>query len=176
MGHAAPRSADRLSRSRNSFYCQKLAPVKGPYSPRRDRVSQHSLYPPYMGSSARFFPCSQGKVPHAGARSAEGPGAAAGAEAEACPVSVSPWMGEEEEVSHLETGGSAAVSLLGAPGPSGSWLGTGLLPSGHHLVQPQALQLLHQVPAEDVAPGWGPTLTEHRGGLWLRMLRVLGVE
>lgn len=30
-GRAAPRSTVRLSRSRNSFYCQKLGPVKGPY-------------------------------------------------------------------------------------------------------------------------------------------------
>lgn len=37
--------------------------MKGPYSPSRDRVSQHPLYPPDVGSSDRFCPCSQGKAP-----------------------------------------------------------------------------------------------------------------
>lgn len=94
-GQAAPHSADRLSRSRNSFYCQKLAPVKSPSSPAGTGSASTPCTPPYMGSNARFCPCSQGKAPHAGARSADRPGAAPGAEAEACPVSIPPWMGED---------------------------------------------------------------------------------
>lgn len=167
-GRAAPRSADRLSRSRNSFYCQKLAPVKGPHCPSRDRVSQHPLCPHTWGAVP-------GSVLAAGAKPPMlVPGAAPGAEAEACPVSISPCMGEEGDVSHPEPGGSAAVSLLGAPGPCGPWLGTGALPSGHHLVQPQALQLLHQVPAEDAAPARGSVLSPGHGGL--TVLGLLAVQ
>lgn len=175
-GQAAPRSTARLSRSRNSFYCQKLAPVKGPYSP--------------AGTGSASTPCTPhpwGAVPGSVlAARAKPPMLLPGAltdlgQHQELKLVLSPfshgWVRKRMCLTLSLGVSSSAASLLAALGPSEPWPGVGCLPSGHHLVQPQALQLLHQVPAEDAAPGCGSILTPgHRGGMGLRILRVLGVE
>lgn len=62
-GQAAPHSADRLSRSRNSFYCQKLAPVKGPSSPAGTGSTSTPCTPPIHGEQCQVLSLQPGQSP-----------------------------------------------------------------------------------------------------------------
>lgn len=88
---------------------------------------------------------------------------------------------EEEDTSHPKLAGAAVPSRRRIPATLVLSSCVGQLPSGHHLIQPQAAQLLHQVQAEDAAPGQGSLLPPSpgeglRGALGSSSLGVLSRE
>lgn len=96
-GPSCPSLRRQAQQKQEQFLLPEIGSCEGSTLPQQGQGQPAAPVPPIHGEPV------PGSV-LAGARSADGPGAAAGAEAEACPVSISPCMGEEEDVSHPEPG------------------------------------------------------------------------
>lgn len=175
-GPSCPSLHSQAQQKQEQFLLPETGSCEGSILPSRDGVSQHLLYPHPWGAVPGSVLAARAKPPMLlpGALTDLG-------QHQELKLVLSPfphgWVRKRMCLTLSLGVSSSAASLLAALGPSEPWPGVGCLPSGHHLVQPQPLQLLHQVPAEDAAPGCGSILTPgHRGGMGLRILRVLGVE